>query len=847
MQKIDINSGFQADISQQKNSTTGSRKGILNKSLPSIILAGVAFQILFSQQAIAQQNVNGMAQKNIDELEDIVVVGDPVGLLENSPTDSVFGLKRSILETPRSISVISAKTMERYSIEDIDDFVTTTPGTFGGSFFGVPGSISIRGSRADNYFRGFKRVVNNGFFPTPIGATEKVEIIRGPTPAIFGAGRIGGLLNFVPKTAGGGGMTSDDGPSGNVKLTVGSYDKTNISGELNLPFLLAGRETGVSVYAEYEDSKSYYINREPTHKLVQINLSHELNESVKVEFGGMYYDSSGYYQTPGWNRLTQDLIDNGNYITGRDTDLTDVDGNGRLTPNEVDAAVGTFFGTSNIRTLIDFGFFGVAPAYGLDEGVGVAKLDGRTVFLSENDEIEDSENITLYFDLVKEFENSELKFQVFYDKLDARIGLSTGFAAEHKVNTFEARVSYDFSVQINESSFVDFFATASHKVYNSELRENFLSGYLVLDRRDLIFGATGSDIFDTPFTQEPGGIGIGWDSNFDSQYKDTGVALVADIHLGDRLSVLLNGRYDDYSARSIDTGATVFDPSLSNTEFTSNEGDFSYSASVSYLFPVGFAPYFTYAQGANILENSNGGISPGTIRGGSILADSELIEAGVKFSLLDQRLNGSVAYYEQERAIIDPFGNVDGEDSKGVEIELRYIIDDHWTLTGAATFQEITVKAPGACFSGRGEFLNIPGSVVGLTPEQSFGGIFAALNASCLPELQEGYKRSSLPDELYSSFITYTSNQDAEVVYGGTFGGTYVSETSGKIDNAIVFPSYWNFRASAFVDIGRFNITATVSNIFDARYFTPLQGVFEEVAALPGVGREFRVSGKVKF
>ena len=49
----------------------------------------------------------------------------------------------------------------------------------------------------------------------------------------------------------------------------------------------------------------------------------------------MYYHSNGDVQTPGWNRLTQALIDNGTYITGRNTSLTDADGNGRLTLNEL--------------------------------------------------------------------------------------------------------------------------------------------------------------------------------------------------------------------------------------------------------------------------------------------------------------------------------------------------------------------------------------------------------------------------------------------------------------------------------------------------------------------------------
>jgi iron complex outermembrane receptor protein len=798
----------------------------------------------------------GMAQEDEEELDEIVVLADPVGLGEHQESDSMFGLQRSLLDTPRSISVVGATTMERYAIYDIDDLITTTPGTFGGSFFGVPGAVSIRGDIGENYFRGFKRVVNNGLFPTPVRSSDRIEIIRGPSPAIYGAARIGGLMNFMPRTTRASGLSADDGASGYVSVTGGSFSKQNISAQFDLPFLMGDRETGVSAYAELEDSEHFFEGREPQHELFQLTFNHELPGNARLEFGGMYFHSEGYFQTPGWNRLTQDLVDNGTYITGRDTDIVDLDANGRLTPDEIDAVVGTFFGTSNIRTLIDFGVFGVPPAYNLDTGVGTGSLDPSNVFLAPGNEIQEAENLTFYLDFEKDFgESSSVKLQFFYDDLDGDLSQSTGFAAQHDTRATEFRLSYETSFTWSDSSGMDLFATASRRDYTSELRENFLSGYLVIDRRDLLAGPFANDILDTPFTDEPNG--IGWDSNFDSEWSDTGIALVTDIHLFNNLSILLNARYDDYDAESIDTGNTVFDPSLANTLYQYGEGDTSYSASISYSFNGQVVPYVTYAEGSSIQQNSNGGISPGPVRDGNILAGSDLIEVGVKFSLLDEALNGSLAWYNQERTVTDPFGNVDIEKGEGVEFELRYLISENWTLTGAATNQEFTISPPGACFSGRGEFVVIPptaippGSLMFGTPlptlEEGYGGIFAALNASCLPELQDGYRRNAIPETVLSAFGTYTSNEASWGMWGATFGGTYVSETGGKILNAIVFPSYEVFRGALFADFGRFNITATVDNVFDEEYFVPLQGVYEEVAGLPGTGRAYLLTARVNF
>src|SRR5260370_41729918 len=104
-------------------------------------------------------------------------------------------------EIPRSVAVIESTTMERYDIKTVNDLVTVSPGSFTGSYFGVPGSLFIRGEAGDNFFRGFRRVENRGNYETPVAATDHIEIVKGPPSPIYGGGRIGGFMNFLPKTA----------------------------------------------------------------------------------------------------------------------------------------------------------------------------------------------------------------------------------------------------------------------------------------------------------------------------------------------------------------------------------------------------------------------------------------------------------------------------------------------------------------------------------------------------------------------------------------------------------------------------------------------------------------------
>ena len=73
--------------------------------------------------------------------------------LPGENVESVFGFSKSLLELPRSASTISSEQIERFGINDIDDMVALEPGRFTQSYFGVAGSLDVRGT-GETYFRG---------------------------------------------------------------------------------------------------------------------------------------------------------------------------------------------------------------------------------------------------------------------------------------------------------------------------------------------------------------------------------------------------------------------------------------------------------------------------------------------------------------------------------------------------------------------------------------------------------------------------------------------------------------------------------------------------------------------
>src|SRR6266852_5094351 len=65
-----------------------------------------------------------------DNLEEIVVTGDRLDVMQTKPVDSVFGFGKTVLETPRSLTTISSELLEKTIITDINDLVAMTPGSF---------------------------------------------------------------------------------------------------------------------------------------------------------------------------------------------------------------------------------------------------------------------------------------------------------------------------------------------------------------------------------------------------------------------------------------------------------------------------------------------------------------------------------------------------------------------------------------------------------------------------------------------------------------------------------------------------------------------------------------------
>ena len=759
-------------------------------------------------------------------VESVTVTADPVKLLNPGGNSAAFGLDKPLLETPRAITLVSDTTIARYGIEGVDDLTAITPSAYTASYYGVEGSVSLRGTLAENYFRGFKRAENRGTYATPLSDAAGIEILRGPPSPVYGAGKVGGLVNFLPKTA-----AATDAPGGEVTLTYGSYSKRNATLQGNLPIAIGDAAGGLHGYAEMDDSFSFYRGLHPSHQLLELTGTLAVGDwSLSADY--LFYHSNGQVQTPGWNRLTQSLIDSGTYITGRNTSLKDADGNGRLTLNELGG--NPYFFDPAFQPLACFGC--QDGAHKLDSGLGTTHLDPRTIYIARGVDFSNTATHTGFVEAARALGDGTLRLQLFADTLANDRFVSYGFPGSYRTQIGEARLRYDGKQDFGAVK-TRTVTGISYRYVQARGRESFNSGVIALDRRDISQGPAANDILDSPFnTDPPGSVGLGWENDVRTTTANAGAFVTSDI-TWDRFSLTAGGRYDTYTVRSTDSGVLAYEPAAGR----GSAGRFTYSASLSYATPFGLVPYVTSAKSSTIEIGQASQVVTSLLANRAWLSNSFLNEAGVKFSFLDDRLVGALDWYVQNRTRLEQgiaTTAVVGTVSRGAELELRYVATDNLSLTLAANLQHTAIKGPDHSFS------YLPARSFGIAPQNGFGGGYYTYDFSTLPGRGGDYEDTLLPHAVISPYLTWTSDAGT---WGGSFGGTYVGSTRQTVPDPVIFPSYVTLNASVFTRWQLWAAEVNVNNLADARYFTPGADTYANLSALPGLGRMWKVTLKRLF
>jgi iron complex outermembrane receptor protein len=796
-------------------------------------------------------------------IEELVVTGD-LRSLPGENVESVFGFQKSLLELPRSASTVSWEQIERFNIKDIDELIALAPGTFTQSFFGVAGGLDVRGTPGETYFRGVRRLDNPGNYPTPIGAADRIDIVRGPASPIYGPSKIGGFLNFTPKSA-----RADSGqylaePEGAISLTTGSWDKTIITAEVGGPGSIGGRDFGYYIYGEVEDSDSYYDNSATDQTLLQASFDMDVNDQLRIQFGGMYHDYEGN-QVAGWNRLTQDLIDHGTYVTGTPLPL-DTNGDGSISHQEFDPSGEGFTDLNPFRfDFINFDDEGgqLVPPSPEDQdfleilvgpldlltlqNVGTGKLDGSDVLVAPDDTLE-NEDYVFYFDIIYTFDNGmTLKNQLYYESYDNLNENAYGFSQFHETYVIEDKVVLSGMFETDGLK-TSWQLSPSVRFTDFEHGDDYTNEYF--DRRDLTGPSTALDrrLLATRIDDD-------YTEYYEGDYLNFGIAAMVDLDFEMGLNIVAGVRWDTIdmessqpfdkllfaSSNNFCTPATVadYEADCGNSLKADDEVDgVSWTFSVSWDTPIGLRPYVTASEQSTLIAGQGAELVTNNIANGSIFDTSELLEFGIKGSFLDDKLYFALAVYEQERTDFSAQSIVTNQstETEGIEFEMRWAVTDRLIMTAGWSKIEVTnlnTEETGYRFSfiGADDLPNIPAEVL-------YGGTLGGNVASF-----DG-RRAGMPENIYSVTGTY----DFTERFAGHFSVVHAEEADAGLSGSVELPDYTLVNVGFLWQTDQWLFGINGKNLTDEEYFrSNFPNLFGGTIVLPELPRHYAATLQYNF
>lgn len=284
-----------------------------------------------------------------------------------------------------------------------------------------------------------------------------------------------------------------------------------------------------------------------------------------------------------------------------------------------------------------------------------------------------------------------------------------------------------------------------------------------------------------------------------NRLRYTGLYLRDRIQLSDQLVLNLAGRHD--------WTETTNQNLVKNTETTQSENAFTGNASLLYSINEIAAPYVSYAtsffpvSGTDFYDNA---FKP---------EKGKQIEVGLKLQSLDQRIQGSIAWFDLRRqnvSVTDPintsFKVQRGEQlTRGIETELAAYLFDQLKITAAYTY----------------------------TPDAEISKDTQAENI--------GLTIDNVPEHSYSLSTRYRFEPNSNL---GWYVGAGVRGESKKSVNGLTvdIPSYTLFDTEAGYDAEHWGAQLAIRNMFDKDYYA---GALNE--NLITLGNPRQINFTVKF
>ncbi|MFL9829398.1 TonB-dependent receptor [Flavobacterium sp. ST-87] len=617
--------------------------------------------------------INVTLKENINALQTVEIIGRKEKSYKN--TRSFIGAKTEIAlkDLPQSVSYATKELIADQGTMRVGELVKNFSGVTQFTFYD---DISIRGFRINGQsntqlLNGLR--TSTGFWKQPLtNYLERVEVLKGPSSALFGNASPGGVVNRVTKKP-------LDQAANSISFSTGSFNTLRALGDFTGP-LNEDKTLLYRLNIGYENANSFRDLQFDKNIVIAPSFSFLPNDKTRVNFDLIYNNSKSIldrgqstYENDLYSTNIRQSLNASNDYLNEETYILTTSLNHQLSDN-------LSFSASYIRTGYneDLLEHRGANKYAVDgNGVSIPTAIEMQVFMRKRKRYID--NISNFFvyktktgildhNLVLGYDYAQEKLPAGGSQLEAkgyRNAANTG-----AINTYNPNNQSAYLLDANGNPVPNVAHFDLSNPYNSQQLKD-MSKYFYTTRA--------------------------YDPTFYSTY---GIYLQDQIKLGS-LKALLGVRYDEYIDRENYT---------KDNEKKVKQHSFLPRLGLTYTLTPNVNLYSTYVKGynpqtASIISNPNAG-------GPFDPLESNMIEFGGKSSWFNESLYVTLAFYKikeknslynaNDSSNIDLMRAIGEQESKGIEIDLNGRITNQWSISAAYSFNESSITdSPVASEIGR--------------------------------------------------------------------------------------------------------------------------------------------------
>ena len=246
----------------------------------ALLGAAASLSAVTYSHAQEAQDVRTLPAVRVSADEEAALATEDTGSYTTSSSTTALGLNLSLRDTPQSVSVITRERMDDQAMITAADALRSTTGVSLKPVDRGRNNLSVRGFEVTSFqFDGVPVATGNvGIETTNTAIYDRIEIVRGATGLITGAGEPSAAINLVRKHA------NSDRFTGSISTEVGSWDRRGAGIDLSTP-LNEAASVRARFVASYREQDAFIDLESTKNSVVYAVVDADLTESTLLSIG----------------------------------------------------------------------------------------------------------------------------------------------------------------------------------------------------------------------------------------------------------------------------------------------------------------------------------------------------------------------------------------------------------------------------------------------------------------------------------------------------------------------------------------------------------------------------------